>query len=47
MPLSEKARVEVYLPDVPRLAYKDLPAVLEQEFTYTFVGCPSVQGLPR
>ena len=45
MPLSEKARIEVYLPDVPRPAYHDLLASLEQEFTYTFGGCTTVRGL--
>lgn len=45
MPLSEKARIEVYLPDVPRWAYQDLLDALEQEFTYTFGGCTTVRGL--
>lgn len=45
MPLSEKARVEVYLPDLPRAAYQDLLSALEQEFTYTFGGCTIVRGL--
>ncbi len=45
MPLSEKARVEVYLPDLPRAAYQDLLSALAQEFTYTFGGCTIVRGL--
>jgi hypothetical protein len=45
LPLSEKARIEVYLPDVPRPAYQDLLAAFEQEFTYTFSGCTTVRGL--
>jgi hypothetical protein len=45
LPLSEKARVEVYLPDLPRAAYQDLLSALEQEFTYTFGGCTIVRGL--
>ena len=45
MPLSEKARIEAYLPDVPREAYQDLLAALEQEFTYTFGGCTILRGL--
>ena len=45
MPLSEKARIEVYLPDLPRAAYQDLLAALEQEFTFTFGGCTTVRGL--
>ena len=39
MPLSEKARVEVYLPDLPRAIYQDLLAALTREFTHTFGGC--------
>jgi hypothetical protein len=45
LPLSEKARIEVYLPDVPRPAYQDLLAALQQEFTYTFGGCTTLRGL--
>jgi hypothetical protein len=45
LPLSEKARIEVYLPDVPRPAYHDLLAALEQEFTYAFGGSTIVRGL--
>ncbi len=45
MPLSEKARIEVYLPDVSRPEYQDLLIELEQEFTYTFGGCTTVRGL--
>ncbi len=45
MPLSEKARVEIYLPDLPRAAYQDLLTALAQEFTYTFGGCMIVRGL--
>ena len=35
MPLFEKARVEVYLPDFPKPAYQELLAALDREFTYT------------
>ncbi len=45
MPLSEKARIEVYLPDLPRAAYQDLLAALEQEFSYAFGGCSTIRGL--
>jgi hypothetical protein len=45
LPLSEKARVEVYLPDLPRQAYRDLLDAFEQEFTYTFGGCTTLRGL--
>lgn len=45
MPLLERARVEVYLPDLPRAAYYNLLDELTQEFTYTFGGCTIVHGL--
>ena len=45
MPLSERARVEVYLPDLPRAIYQNLLATLTREFTYTFGGCTTVGGL--
>jgi hypothetical protein len=45
LPLSEKARIEVYLPDVPRPAYQELLGALEQEFTYPFGGCTLLRGL--
>ena len=45
MPLSERARVEVYLPDLPRAIYRDLLAALTREFTYTFGGCTINDGL--
>lgn len=44
MPLLERARVEVYLPDLPRAAYYDLLQELSEEFTYTFGGCTIIQG---
>jgi hypothetical protein len=45
LPLSEKARVEIYLPDLPKPAYQDLLAALDREFTYTFGGCTIIRGL--
>ena len=45
MPLSEKARVEVYLPYLPKPAYQELLAALDREFTYTFGGCTILRGL--
>ena len=45
MPPSEKARIEVYLPDLPRAAYYDLLEELSREFTYAFGGCTIIQGL--
>ncbi len=45
MPLFEKARIEVYLPDVRHPAYPELLAHLESEFAHTFGGCTVVRGL--
>ena len=45
MPLSERARIEVYLPDLPRLDYQDLLDALTEEFTYAFGGCTIIRGL--
>ena len=45
MPLSEKARIEIYLPDHLAPAYQELLAALDQELTYTFGGCTIVRGL--
>ncbi len=45
MPLSEKARVEVYVPDLPLAAYHNLLETLEAEFTYNFGGCTVQRGL--
>lgn len=45
MPLSEKARVEVYIPNLPALAYQELLERLEREFTFGFGGCTILCGL--
>jgi hypothetical protein len=45
LPLSEKARVEVYLPDLPKQTYQNLLEALEEEFTYTFGGSTTIHGL--
>lgn len=45
MPLSGKARVEVYVPDLPKPAYQELLNAFDQEFTYTFGGCTILRGL--
>ena len=45
MPLLERVRVEVYLPDPSQLKYDNLLLSLEEEFTYAFGGCTTVQGL--
>lgn len=45
MPLFERARIEIYLPEMPSAAYHDLLDVLAREFTYTFGGCTIVSGM--
>jgi hypothetical protein len=45
LPLYERARIEVYLPDLPKVLYQDLLEALNQEFTYTFGGCTIIRGL--
>jgi hypothetical protein len=45
LPLFEKARVEVYLPDQPKPTYQNLLDTLDQEFTFAFGGATTVRGL--
>ena len=45
MPLLERARVEVYVPDLPAPHYRNLLLCFEEEFTYAFGGCTIVQRL--
>jgi hypothetical protein len=45
LPLLERARVEVYLPDLPSASYRDLLLAFEEEFTYAFGGCTIVRGI--
>ena len=45
MPLSEKARIEVYFPDSAKPAYQELLDSLDREFTYTFGGSTIIRGL--
>ena len=45
MPLLERVRVEVYLPDPHVTEYDNLLRSFEYEFTYTFGGCTIVRGL--
>lgn len=45
MPLLERARVELYLPDLPTAAYQNLLGAFDEEFTYAFGGCTIVRGL--
>ena len=45
MPLLERVRVEVYLPDGLSFEYQHLLQFLEEELTYTFGGTTIVRGL--
>ena len=45
MPLSERARIEIYLPDLPTEQYQILLSVLQQELTYAFGGCSVLRGV--
>jgi hypothetical protein len=45
LPLSEKARIEIYVPDLSIGAYPRLLDELDREFTYTFGGCTIIRGL--
>lgn len=45
MPLSEKARIEVYIPDLHQQTYLNLLDALAQELTYTFGGATILRGL--
>ncbi|HTG92466.1 MAG TPA: hypothetical protein VL866_07770 [Pyrinomonadaceae bacterium] len=45
MPLLERVRVEVYLPDGLSFEYQHLLQFLEEELTYTFGGTTIMRGL--
>jgi hypothetical protein len=45
LPLSEKTRIELYIPDLSKQAYEDLLRALAEEFTYTFGGCSIFRGI--
>ena len=45
MPLLERVRVEIYLPDLPSPEYKNLLRSFEEEFTYAFGGCSIIRGV--
>ncbi|HEX7314367.1 MAG TPA: hypothetical protein VF297_10615 [Pyrinomonadaceae bacterium] len=44
MPLLERVRVEVYVPDLPAAAYRNLLLSFEEEFTHAFGGGTVVRG---
>lgn len=43
--LLEKARMEIYLPDLPANSYRDLLETFETEFSFAFGGCTILRGL--
>jgi hypothetical protein len=43
--LLERARVEVYLPDLPTASYRNLLEAFDIEFTHAFDGCTIIRGL--
>jgi hypothetical protein len=45
LPLLERARVELYLPDLPTATYQNLLEAFDQEFTYAVGGCTIIRGL--
>ena len=45
MPLLERVRIEVCLPDSQIPEYEDLLQSLADEFTYAFGGCSIVRGI--
>jgi hypothetical protein len=45
LPLSAKARIEVYIPDLLSLASQELLITFNQEFTHTFGGATLWRGL--
>ena len=45
MPLLERVRVEIYLPDPRVTEYDNLLRSFENEFTYAFGGCTIIRGL--
>ncbi|PYS21717.1 MAG: hypothetical protein DMF72_16325 [Acidobacteria bacterium] len=44
MLLSEKVRIEVFIPDLPDPAYVKLPTQLQTEVSYAFGGCTVVSA---
>ena len=45
MPLLERVRIEVYLPNIPSSEYRNLLRSFEEELTYAFGGSSIVRGL--
>lgn len=47
MPLSEKVRIEIFIPDTLDLAYRDLLEELGTELSYAFGGCTQIAALGK
>jgi hypothetical protein len=45
LPLSRRARIEIYLPTRNKAAYKRLRRAFEYEFLNTFGGCTAILGI--
>ena len=45
MPLSVRARVEIYIPDLPQPVYQKMLGIFAEEFTRAFGGCTIIRGL--
>jgi hypothetical protein len=45
LPLSKRARIEIYLPDKPKPAYRRLQKAFENEFLQTFGGATVIKNI--
>ena len=45
MPLSKRARIEIYIPEHETSNYAVLESVFEQEFLHTFGGCTVIRNI--
>ena len=45
MPLSARARIEIYLPDTAKKVYRNARRAFEREFLETFGGCTVIKGI--
>jgi len=45
LPLSKRARIEIYIPERETSDYALLENVFEQEFLYTFGGCTVIRNI--
>jgi hypothetical protein len=45
LPLSSRARIEIYLPDAPKKIYRNARRAFEREFLETFGGCTVIKNI--